>query len=147
MIAPPDPKLITLSWHTYRVLLAAYPRRFRQQYRQEMTLIFRDCSREVYRARGASGLALLWTRALLDLLHNVPKEYAMTILRRSDGRLAETRSCSACYSEVEPDWTVCKICGMVLLESTTHPSHAVVLEERFLNKLGHAVNAPLKLPD
>jgi hypothetical protein len=101
-------------------MLWAYPRSFREQFQTEMASIFRDCCREVYRTRGRAGLTVLWLHALVDLLHNVPKEYVKTVLRTSRGPEVETLSCSGCYSVIEPDWSLCRICGEVLNRETIH---------------------------
>ncbi len=74
MAAPREPRLIAISHRLYRGLMLAYPRRFRGEYREEMALTFRDSAREVYRSKRKWGVPQLCARALLDLMHNVPKE-------------------------------------------------------------------------
>ncbi|MBV9958721.1 MAG: hypothetical protein JO360_09885 [Acidobacteria bacterium] len=61
-----------LSQSFYRLLLAAYPAEFRQEYEREMLLVFRDLCRE-HRQSGL-GLVRVWMRALLDLAQSAPRE-------------------------------------------------------------------------
>ncbi len=116
-------RVITLSQCIYRALLAAYPRRFRLQYRDEMALVFRDCCRAAYQEHGVPGLVSVWRRALLDLGKNAPEEHIAQLFNGSPTAASEPRSCSSCYSEVEPDWRICRICGTVLNDGTTHVTH------------------------
>ena len=58
---------IALSARVYRLLLAAYPKRFRQEYGREMALAFRDCCRDAHRQGGSLALLRLWPRTLRDL--------------------------------------------------------------------------------
>jgi hypothetical protein len=125
MTAQNDPRLITVSYRVYRVLLAAYPRQFRRAYRDEVSQLFRDCCREAQHRRGTRGVLYIWGRALLDLGVNVPREHIVQLTTRQVPPVEQTRSCSSCYSEVGPEWTVCKICGTVLNEGTTHASRPI----------------------
>jgi membrane protein insertase Oxa1/YidC/SpoIIIJ len=59
--------LLMLSDTAYRRLLVCYPKAFRAAYGDEMSQVFRDQAREVYRGRGAAGLLALWVAALRDL--------------------------------------------------------------------------------
>jgi hypothetical protein len=58
---------IALSVRVYRLLLAAYPQRFRREYGREMALAFRDCCRDGYRRGGSFALVRLWLHVLPDL--------------------------------------------------------------------------------
>lgn len=58
----------------YRWLLRAYPPSFRERYGDEMARVFRDLARDAWHARGWSGLAEFWIRAILDLLANAMRE-------------------------------------------------------------------------
>ncbi len=117
-----DPRAVDLSIPVYRALLHVYPRRFRLQYRDEMAILFRDSCREAYRERGSLGLVPAWGRALMDLGSNAPGECVSERIEQSRAAVPISRSCSCCYSEVASEWKVCKICGTVLNDGTTHPS-------------------------
>jgi hypothetical protein len=58
---------LRLSERVYRLLLAAYPKEFRDAYGSQMEQTFRDLCREARRRRGMLGLVRLWARVLLDL--------------------------------------------------------------------------------
>ncbi|MFN8529328.1 MAG: hypothetical protein U0670_12010 [Anaerolineae bacterium] len=60
-------RLITVSERVYRALLIAYPADFRREYAAEMTRLFRDTCRDVYRQGGAAAIVLCWLSILLDL--------------------------------------------------------------------------------
>ena len=122
MTSEPDPLLIQASCRLYRLLLSAYPTTFRQDYRQEMGSLFRDCCRARYQERGAAGLLPLWGRALCDLAVNLPKEHAMRILHKAPPALPG-RVCSNCSSEVMEEWTTCPICGSHLSSGTTREGY------------------------
>jgi hypothetical protein len=145
MTAPDDPLLITVSCRVYRVLLAAYPRRFRRVYRDEIARCFRDFCREVYRSGGLRGLSGAWGKGVLDLYTNIPREHMVQLTGSGGPAIQPTRSCSGCYSEVQPDWQVCRICGTVLNEATTHvtrPKHTVEEYERLRRFLGGIGSVP-----
>ena len=134
MTAQNDPLPITVSYRVYQVLLAAYPRRFRRAYRDEIARFFRDYCREAYRSGGLRGLSGAWGKGLLDLCTNVPREHVVQLTGSGEPAIQPTRSCSGCYSEVPPDGHVCRICGTVLHEATTHvtrPKNTVDELERF----------------
>ena len=75
------------SERVYRCLLRLYPRAFREEYGEEMSLLFR--------ARSSDGSVTLWLQVLGDLIFHAPKEhwnevkqdlgYAVRQLRRSPG--------------------------------------------------------------
>jgi hypothetical protein len=81
-----------------------------------MTLTARQ---EACRPCGLRGLCGVWGRALLHLCINVPREHVVQLVGRQEPAILHARSCSGCYSEVDPAWRVCPICGTVLNESTT----------------------------
>lgn len=125
MRTPRDPRPVVISDRIYRVLLRVYPRRFREKYREEMALVFRDSCRQTYVDLGPRGLLRVWAAAAFDLVKNAPEEH---VVRLAHGEEPDepTRSCSGCYSVISPDWRVCKICGTVLNEATTHVTRAAV---------------------
>jgi RNA polymerase subunit RPABC4/transcription elongation factor Spt4 len=118
-----NPRSFTLSAALYRALLRVYPRRFRAVYLDDMSQVFRDCCREAFREKGRVGVVHVWGLALLDLGKSAPKEHVTQSLDGSQKPAMTSRSCSGCYSEVEPDWRKCPICGTVLNEGTTHVTH------------------------
>jgi lipopolysaccharide/colanic/teichoic acid biosynthesis glycosyltransferase len=71
----PTRRLLLGSDRVYRLLLAAYPPRFRQDYGAQMAQLFRDCCRDMYRERGTAGLLCLWGRTLGDLAVTAMKEH------------------------------------------------------------------------
>jgi hypothetical protein len=147
MTLPSDPRSIVFAHRIYRVLLAAYPRRFRKEYQSEMALLFLDCCREAYRAGGRRGLPGVSGRALLDLMKNVPEEHVVQ-LTAGETLVEPTRSCSGCYSEVQPDWRSCKICGTYLHDATTHETHfSPTYREEIATGGFQGVNRPLSFRD
>jgi putative ABC transport system permease protein len=59
------------SERLYRRLLRLYPRDFRDEYGEEMSLLFRD--------RTSEGSSRLWPQVLGDLLVHAPKEHWSTL--------------------------------------------------------------------
>jgi len=74
MSAPHDPWPVAASVRLYRLLLAAYPARFRCAFGAEMAQAFRDVCREEYRWRGAFAVLRLWPRTLGDLARSAAAE-------------------------------------------------------------------------
>lgn len=66
---------IAFSVDVYRLLLAAYPKKFRQEYGAQMLQFFQDCCIRVYQQRGPLGMLWLWTITLFDFLHTVVEEH------------------------------------------------------------------------
>jgi len=60
----------SLSGRVYRVLLMAYPKRFRKEYGPPMEQAFGDLCREQLAGAGMVGLLGLWVRTLLDLVRS-----------------------------------------------------------------------------
>jgi predicted permease len=54
----------------YRMLLAVYPRRFRDRNRDEMVRLFVEKERDARNGGGSVGVAWYWARALVDVLRN-----------------------------------------------------------------------------
>ena len=69
---------VSTSARLYRLLLAAYPARFRREYAEPMVQAFRDCCRDAQR-RGVRELAQVWLLALRDLLATAPRERGAAI--------------------------------------------------------------------
>jgi predicted permease len=69
-----------LSLNLYRWFLKLYPASFREAYGDQLEREFRD---ELDDARGATGLAALWLRLLIDLAISVPAQLAREIVQDS----------------------------------------------------------------
>ena len=66
------------SERVYRALLLMYPKDFRRRYGPQMVQVFGDLWREERERDGLVGLALLWARAVLDLLRTAASERTRT---------------------------------------------------------------------
>lgn len=55
----------------------------------------------------------------------------------------ETRVCSSCQSDVDPDWTTCRICGSVLSRADTRAPRKPAKEgfRDAFNRVASGVNA------
>lgn len=67
--------LVTWSMWLYRLLLAAYPASFREEYGPEMVQVFRDTARDEHRRRGLVGLLMVWLRTLADFSVSVVRQH------------------------------------------------------------------------
>jgi len=70
------------SERVYRALMRAYPEEVRRRYADEMVGYFGDLCREERLRRGATGVALLWARALPELIFTALQERG-TLFRRN----------------------------------------------------------------
>ena len=59
---------LSVSVRIYRVLLVAYPEKFREHYETQMVQVFRDSFREAYHCNGVPGAIDLWLHTFADLL-------------------------------------------------------------------------------
>jgi Clp amino terminal domain, pathogenicity island component len=73
--------LVRASTRVYRLLLLAYPRRFRREYGADMAQVFADSGRDALRCRGVPGLLRLWVDTLFDLLTTVPREHLSGLVK------------------------------------------------------------------
>jgi hypothetical protein len=69
------PRLIIFSVSLYRLLLAAYPAAFRNEFAEVMTQLFRDTALDGYRRHGLLGLSAVWLRTLADFTFSVFREH------------------------------------------------------------------------
>jgi hypothetical protein len=69
------PRLVELSVSLYRLLLAAYPAAFRNEYSEAMSQLFRDTVLDGYRRRGLFGLMAVWLRTLRDFAVSVARQH------------------------------------------------------------------------
>ena len=74
---------VSTSACLYRLLLAAYPARFRREYAEPMVQVFRDSIREAARQRGARGIASLWLATLGDLARTAFVERVSEVIAMS----------------------------------------------------------------
>jgi hypothetical protein len=68
--------IVAFSVRVYKMLLAAYPTRFQQEYGPHMVQVFRDCCLRAVRQGGRSGMARLWAVTLLDVVQSAVSEHA-----------------------------------------------------------------------
>lgn len=59
-------QIVAGSDRLYRLILSVYPRRFRDEYEEEMAQTMRDQVRDAWTQRGAVGVTGLWLRVLVD---------------------------------------------------------------------------------
>jgi hypothetical protein len=91
---------------------------------------------------------LVWGRGLGDLCLNVPREHLLQRVAGHDLGAAPTRSCSSCYSEIQADWQVCKVCGMYLNDATMHDTRPIPLRRVHMLTTGfQGANRPLSFRD
>lgn len=69
---------MSFSQRLFKLLLVAYPGKFRREYGPEMAQVFRDCCRATENRGTGAGLDLL-LRTLTDLLVSVPREHLATL--------------------------------------------------------------------
>jgi hypothetical protein len=69
-------RLAEWSACAYALIIRMYPYRFRREFGESMTQVFRDMARAALGDTGLAGLAALWMRTALDLLASVPGAYA-----------------------------------------------------------------------
>jgi serine/threonine protein phosphatase PrpC len=74
------PRQVALAERCYRLLLLAYPAKFRRSYGYEMAQTFRDCCRETLREEGNWGLTRFWGLTLSDLITTSLKEHVKSLL-------------------------------------------------------------------
>jgi hypothetical protein len=72
------------SEQVYRVLLHAYPPRFRQRFEQEMAQVFRTSCREIYAVSGDGGLRRYWLSTLWDWALSAAREQVSNLLGKSE---------------------------------------------------------------
>ncbi|HET7271950.1 MAG TPA: hypothetical protein VFI90_12790 [Rubrobacter sp.] len=70
------------SERVYRAFMRAYPGEVRRRYADEMAGYFGDLCREERLSRGPTGVALLWARALPELIFTALHERG-TLFRRN----------------------------------------------------------------
>ncbi len=68
------PPSVQISVRIYRLLLRLYPRSFRREFGSEMRRLFEEIAGDAVERRGWIGLALMWSRILLDTASAVPRE-------------------------------------------------------------------------
>jgi hypothetical protein len=81
-----DPGLVALSAAAYRLLLLAYPARFRGEYGTHMAQAFRDCCLRAMRLDGPPGMLRLWSLTLADWLKSVIEQHLLKGVHMSKAR-------------------------------------------------------------
>ena len=95
------------SERVYRVLLLAYPSGFRRDYGAEMVRAFGDLCREAKRRGGASGLVMVWVRAVPDLAFSAFAERSRMVRQRwlfTLVPLALALGIAIAYVDSSPGW-------------------------------------------
>lgn len=88
--------LIDVSVWLYRLLLAAYPASFREEYGEAMVQLFGDTARDALRRGGVLGLSALWLRTLAD--------FTISVIRQYRDQPAPVRSESVLLSDLLQKW-------------------------------------------
>lgn len=70
----PDPSFVSLSTSFYQMMLAFYPKRFKQEFGPHMAQVFRDCCLKTYKQSGTQGMFALWALTLFDWFKTVVEE-------------------------------------------------------------------------
>ncbi|MGZ3630487.1 MAG: hypothetical protein ACXVDN_22880, partial [Ktedonobacteraceae bacterium] len=81
----------SFSVRLYRLMLLAYPRRFREEYTTEMFLAFRDACSETYRKQGTLGMFSLWCDLFCDYVKTVYIEHIQSWMQRGESNFALAR--------------------------------------------------------
>ena len=82
------PWIITLSLHLYRWLLSLGPTIYRTEYEEPTLQVFRQCCRDAYRQRGASGVMLLWLPMFSEAIFGMIAEH-FSVLRYTYERIGQ----------------------------------------------------------
>jgi hypothetical protein len=69
-----SPRCVERSVRIYAALIKAYPASFRQEYADEMVLVFRELATDAWQRRKHVGLAATSFCVLIDLVRTVPRE-------------------------------------------------------------------------
>jgi hypothetical protein len=72
---PMDMPLVSLSVKVYRLLLVAYPVKFKQEYGPHMLQVFGDYCTHVFHQNGVKGMIRLWAVTLFDLFQSLIEEH------------------------------------------------------------------------
>ena len=86
MAATPTSRAVSASERLYRLLLLAYPARFRREYGAPMVQVFRDCCRAAERQQGTLGVLWLWLATLRDLAKTAFVERVTEVVQMSGTR-------------------------------------------------------------
>jgi hypothetical protein len=102
-------RLVELSAYLYRLLLAAYPAAFRNEYGEAMVQLFHDTARDAYRRRGFLGLTAMWLRTLVD--------FTISAIRQHRDKPVEVSSESVLLRDFLQNW---RRLGSDVLSVTTY---------------------------
>lgn len=76
------------SLHMYDVLLKFYPKKYRQEFGEEMKFVFAESLKDAYTENGDKGIVALWGRTLVDISKNLFIQHA----DQKGGRFMATKS-------------------------------------------------------
>ena len=82
---------ISLSERLYHLMLLAYPRRFREEYANEMLLVFHDAYSETSRQQGTLGVLNLWCDFFCDYVKTVCIEHVQSWVQRGESNFVLAR--------------------------------------------------------
>jgi hypothetical protein len=68
------PEVRPPSQQLYELLLKLYPKRFREQFGDEMKVVFAESLLDVREQAGSKGMVAFWTKMLVDLVKSVIRE-------------------------------------------------------------------------
>ena len=71
----PPSAVLRLTFTMYRFMLWLYPRRFRREYGEEMSRVFRQMIGEAWRSRGPMGLLLVGLHAIADFVVSAGEQH------------------------------------------------------------------------
>ena len=72
---PMDIPLVSLSVRIYRLLLVAYPAKFKREYGPHMLQVFGDYCTHIFHQSGLKGMVRLWAVTLFDLVQSLIEEH------------------------------------------------------------------------
>ena len=81
----------SFSERLYHLMLLAYPRRFREEYANEMLLVFSDACSETSRQQGTLGVLSLWCDFFCDYVKTVCVEHIQSWMQRGEGNFVLVR--------------------------------------------------------
>lgn len=123
-----DPDRVLLaSERVYRVLLAAYPKEFREAYGSQMVQVFRDLCRDKRRGGGIGGLVALWARTGADLAVSALVERSGAVRLKFLVPLALVVGLAIALVDTSPGWddtgiSAAAVFGSCVLLGVLHPA-------------------------
>src|SRR5689334_13539241 len=81
--------VIRHSERIYDFLLKLYPKRYRQEFDEEMKYVFSESLKDVYSEHGEQGIITLWARTMIDTRQSLVAQY---IENQNEGGSMKTKS-------------------------------------------------------